>query len=118
MVRELPRGLVSRSRWNSTTPEDIRGARGVGSYPPVARRSFLGPGFGRGGKKLVHAGNGLPRRSFDTAYRERMDRDEEDLRAHVGTDTGQFFFSRNAGATLNPIADDLYPILSLNAATA
>jgi photosystem II stability/assembly factor-like uncharacterized protein len=94
-------------------PEESGAAR----VPPDGR--FLVWGSGDEGRSWSALGNGLPKRSFYTVFREGMDTDEEDPSGvYVGTGTGQLFFSRNEGRRWETIADGLPPILSVSAASA
>jgi photosystem II stability/assembly factor-like uncharacterized protein len=80
---------------------------------------FLVWGSDDEGRTWSPLGNGLPKRSFYTVYREGMDTDEEDpCGVYVGTSTGQLLYSRNTGKSWAMIADGLPPILSVNAAGA
>jgi photosystem II stability/assembly factor-like uncharacterized protein len=94
-------------------PEESGAAR----VPPDGR--FLVWGSGDEGRSWSALGNGLPKRSFYTVFREGMDTDEEDPSGvYVGTGTGQLFFSRSAGKKWDLMADGLPPILSVSAASA
>jgi photosystem II stability/assembly factor-like uncharacterized protein len=71
------------------------------------------------GRRWEALGEGLPKRSYYTVYREGMDTDEEDPSGvYVGTGTGQLLFSRSAGDRWTVLADALPPIYSVTAATA
>ena len=94
-------------------PEESGAAR----LPPDGR--FLVWASEDEGRRWSAMGNGLPRRSFYTVFREGMDTDEEDpCGVYVGTGNGQLFFSRNSGKRWSLVADGLPPILSVSAATA
>ncbi len=70
-----------------------------------------------GGESWKRLSNGLPARAYLVALREAMATDTlDDAGIYVGANTGQIFYSRDAGDTWDTLIDFLPPVLSIETA--